>query len=645
MIGNQIKKLLNANEMTQNQLAQKMSISDSKMSKILNGSLEPNLTDLKLLSEIFNVSIDEIIMGESSHNVSLIEDAIKSGYESFKELIKRDPSWLNRKDDKDHDMIYYIKKYEAYDYLSYFYQNKDYQWVPSGIQVFYVKMVKTLMEKKMYEEYLRIDATKHSWNFSIPNLSPKDEEKLGNINHSSDGIIYEIVNKNNEKPQFYKEFESEEIGMTELENYYIYIYAKRVFRKICDKSLMKQNANPKFIVDHDRRIEYTKTYLANNLDILRERIKEIKEQNYIPQDIDTINEALFLGAYKKEIEDIMEFQIDIFNDIDLEELRTTKNEANYMDELHRFNRQISQIKSYLKLCVKYNDLNFFKKLLSNPKYPYILNCGRKSRVVIGEYGSRQESPKYFDFEMSFEFQKAVLEQFPESINEINFNWEEIIKSENIGNYKFALDYLDKKYFKLPFMAQHDIERLIKRPLIKLDFKKLINTYHSIIMEFNQVYLNTGKLDYDGIYKSLLDKSSKNTIFKYFLVKIWINVPNVSDYKLFSNKQIDDLFENGIQGFDKNNSTKERVIDYMAFNFPTYIDNLFLEKNLYTLLSEIKNNKFFEMIVFSLNPHILGQQIKEKDISFSDLEKIKFLLKEITNELSNKDLALLNRALL
>lgn len=90
MIGKQIKKHLHANQMTQSELALKMNVSDSKLSKIINGSTEPNLTDLRLLSEILNVSTDELIKGDDSVKRSSLEMAV---------MERKDPSLLllNRK--------------------------------------------------------------------------------------------------------------------------------------------------------------------------------------------------------------------------------------------------------------------------------------------------------------------------------------------------------------------------------------------------------------------------------------------------------------------------------------------------------------------------------------------------------------------
>lgn len=641
MIGNQIKKLLLANDMTQAQLAQKMNISESKMSKILSGSIEPNLMDLKLMAQVFNVSIDEIVIGETKQTESLIESAIKEGFESFSKLIKEDPSWVDRKDDKGHNMIYYIKKYEAYDMLTYFYQPKNLH-VPSAIQIYYIKMIETLIKKKLFDKYLEIDSHQHSWDFSALDIGENDDKQLNlTYNKKSNEMIYEVLCKTFETSNFYDEEKKDRIAKIELTNYIIYGYQKSYFRELCNQLLMKQNVDPKYIIGFDNKKEYFITYYANNRKILNKRIEEIKESRKIPDDIETLNEALFIAENRKDIIDLMSLQIDLFEDIDFNDVCKKLNESSYMSILSGFNRKIIRIKEYLILAIKYNDLELFKHLISLPKLLQVINSARKERLVYSDYGSRIVTGKFFDFVMPFIFQKEVMEKFPEYIDEITINYEEIIKSENSAHYQFALNHLTQNYFDLPFFVKDNIETLINRPLDLSDCKKLIDTIHSTILEFMPSYLESGKLDYDAIYKNLVEKSFKNPIFKYLLVKIWINVGNTKN--LTKEKAIT-LFKEGIESVEKIQSVKEKVIDYIFFEYPTYVDNLFRDKNLYSLLPKIKNIKFFKLVISGFNPNIFSKYIKENNLVFADLEKVKYLFTEITYQLSYNDLALLIRTL-
>ena len=63
-IGAYIKELRIKNNLSQGQLAEKLSVTNQAISKWENGRGLPDIEMLKQLSSIFNVKIDEIIQGE-----------------------------------------------------------------------------------------------------------------------------------------------------------------------------------------------------------------------------------------------------------------------------------------------------------------------------------------------------------------------------------------------------------------------------------------------------------------------------------------------------------------------------------------------------------------------------------------------------
>ena len=146
MIGKQIKKHLHANQMTQSELALKMNVSDSKLSKIINGSTEPNLTDLRLLSEILNVSTDELIKGEDSVKRSPLEMAVMERKDPSLLLLNR-KKILDLKDDSSRNLIHYALKHNAYDYL---YQLYKIDPTLIDLQVHYVKIIRELIYSNQY---------------------------------------------------------------------------------------------------------------------------------------------------------------------------------------------------------------------------------------------------------------------------------------------------------------------------------------------------------------------------------------------------------------------------------------------------------------------------------------------------------------
>jgi transcriptional regulator with XRE-family HTH domain len=60
-MGNNLKRLRIAAELTQEELALKLNMTKSNISKYERGDLEPNLATLNMLAKIFGVSVDSIL--------------------------------------------------------------------------------------------------------------------------------------------------------------------------------------------------------------------------------------------------------------------------------------------------------------------------------------------------------------------------------------------------------------------------------------------------------------------------------------------------------------------------------------------------------------------------------------------------------
>ncbi|MEA4832020.1 MAG: helix-turn-helix transcriptional regulator [Oscillospiraceae bacterium] len=71
-IGRIIKKFREDNNMTQDQLAEKMNVTRQAVSNWENSKTQPDIDTLFKLSQIFNVSVEEIIYGEKRNMVTNI---------------------------------------------------------------------------------------------------------------------------------------------------------------------------------------------------------------------------------------------------------------------------------------------------------------------------------------------------------------------------------------------------------------------------------------------------------------------------------------------------------------------------------------------------------------------------------------------
>lgn len=72
--GEKIKKLRKENEMTQEELAEKILVTRTAISKWETDKGYPSIDSLKLLSNLFHISIDELISDDDVENKRLLED-------------------------------------------------------------------------------------------------------------------------------------------------------------------------------------------------------------------------------------------------------------------------------------------------------------------------------------------------------------------------------------------------------------------------------------------------------------------------------------------------------------------------------------------------------------------------------------------
>lgn len=106
-IGSFIKDLLKSKGMNQEDLAKVLNITPQAVSKSLNGSNTFDLVNLKTISDLFKITIDDILAGELQTSTSFMTDQeriVKLGYNAFKnseEKLKKE--W----DKKERTVLHY----------------------------------------------------------------------------------------------------------------------------------------------------------------------------------------------------------------------------------------------------------------------------------------------------------------------------------------------------------------------------------------------------------------------------------------------------------------------------------------------------------------------------------------------------------
>ncbi|WP_025725413.1 helix-turn-helix domain-containing protein [Acholeplasma granularum] len=95
-VAEKIKKLLKENQMTQDDLANKLSITKSAVSQNLRGKSTFDIQNLILIAQMFNMSLDELLSleDETSPNFSEYQKVVSKGMDAFK---GHDPKNLNIK--------------------------------------------------------------------------------------------------------------------------------------------------------------------------------------------------------------------------------------------------------------------------------------------------------------------------------------------------------------------------------------------------------------------------------------------------------------------------------------------------------------------------------------------------------------------
>lgn len=158
-IGKRISKLRKESNLTQLELAEKLSVTDKAVSKWERGVGEPNTQSIVEMSKLFNVSVDYLLTGkekEEKEKYSLSEKmAIDDDVESFKKGRENidDKLALQRvKDKKNNTLVDYIYKHNSVKLFSEIVSNRSLVGAMLGIGNQYVSdFIRMSLEIKNYE--------------------------------------------------------------------------------------------------------------------------------------------------------------------------------------------------------------------------------------------------------------------------------------------------------------------------------------------------------------------------------------------------------------------------------------------------------------------------------------------------------------
>jgi len=122
VVGKFISELRKNNGLTQLELASKLDVSDKTVSKWESGSGFPDISQLPKLAKLFNITVDELLAGKHSEqmsNSSLLESAVRiGGLSGIKELIAKGGKITNP-DEFNKNVIDYAIKYQDIELVLY----------------------------------------------------------------------------------------------------------------------------------------------------------------------------------------------------------------------------------------------------------------------------------------------------------------------------------------------------------------------------------------------------------------------------------------------------------------------------------------------------------------------------------------------
>lgn len=92
-VGEFLKELRKENKLTQEQLGEKLGVTNKTVSKWETGNYMPPIEILKLLSELYNVSINEILSGRRLSDGEYKEKAEENMTSALEKLASREKRW------------------------------------------------------------------------------------------------------------------------------------------------------------------------------------------------------------------------------------------------------------------------------------------------------------------------------------------------------------------------------------------------------------------------------------------------------------------------------------------------------------------------------------------------------------------------
>jgi len=157
-IGEFIKKLMQTKGMNQEDLAKAIGISPQAVSKSLNGVNTFDIANLQIISELFKVTIDDLLKGNLNTSTSFMTDQERIVRLGIRAVESAEPSMLMKYDEKERCILHYAIEQESAEIIKFIvnkgYFRKDYGHYIVDTNRLSKNIIKILIDNNMQDTLL-----------------------------------------------------------------------------------------------------------------------------------------------------------------------------------------------------------------------------------------------------------------------------------------------------------------------------------------------------------------------------------------------------------------------------------------------------------------------------------------------------------
>lgn len=576
-----LKSLLKSKNIEQQQLAEKLNVSTSTMSRIINGKTEPAMVLLMEIAEHFNVSIDYLLTGEDKSFETAVEKRIREyNSDDLLKYYKGKYSELFIPDDKGNEPILYLRKHKRIDLIA--------EYV-----------------KELTQTQKTTISPSSKTNMELQNQMEANNSRILDLYYE---LGEEYINNNNYEM---------------LKKYFK--FADFEFKKKIIKCLKDAKCTQEEIKMVDEGYKFEEKYFDLFIDdekIIKEKFNELLSEISM-KEIDGYSRSeivkyFFFTNNRDEIEKYMElllsdeYQESVFNDALNDWLKSAEAKFGGYDKEKKLSKHIRyfrQLKSFINLIIKYDFKDIFNKIIKNEK--------------INKYYKINQSCEYESYDYLFDLNGISIDYLLKVLSNIKIDYQKDV----VALQRIFVEADEDQHLKLiDIYRQYAYEQLCNEykdifGLVKIDKTKFIK-----IEEFAKRYWIEKQFNKNNDVQYLIDEFYQIEYFENMINKVW----GFKTEKIKNNKYP----KHELNNLPKNIEEAKRnvFIKLVEFFNKGYGYNLYFQNEIVkSLVEKLPLDKFI-----SLCDLVGYNKIKSiiLEVNIKDIDKLKYIMKNIC-DLSDK----------